>query len=99
MKGRGGSPVTVLFAFGSKLSGSEIERYKRHTDDQYPPCTVLCVLGKGYWFYDAASKDWLGLETLSEHPPFTEFCAFIAGFMNTLAAEETLMKPFRPATT
>lgn len=73
MKGRGGSPVTVLFAFGSKLSGSEIERYKRHTDDQYPPCTVLCVLGKGYWFYDAASKDWLGLETYRNIRPLQSF--------------------------
>lgn len=94
---RGGCPSTVLFAFGSDISGSELERYKKHTESQDPPCTVLCVLGKGYWFYDAASKNWFGQEALSEHAAFTEFCMFIGGFMNSLAAEETSMKPFHPA--
>lgn len=94
---QGGSlPSTVLFAFGSDISGSELDRYLRHTDDVDPPCTVLCVLGKGYWYYDQRDKAWHGLETSPTHPAFIEFCTFIAGLMNTLALEETSMKPFRP---
>lgn len=92
----GGLPSTVLFAFSSDITGSEIERYKKHTEDEHPPCTVLCVLGKGYWYYDAATKSWYGEEMTSETPLHLEFCMFITGFMNTLAAEETSMKPFSP---
>jgi hypothetical protein len=92
----GDLPSTVLFAFNSNISGSKIERYQKYTPDQHSPCSALCVLGKGYWFYDGATKQWYGQETLAELPPYTEFCMFITGFMNTLAAEETAMKPFRP---
>lgn len=92
----GGLPSTVLFAFSSDISGSEIERYKKHTEDEHPPCTVLCILGKGYWFYDAASQSWYGQETTPEMPLHLEFCMFITGFMNTLSAEETSIKPFTP---
>jgi hypothetical protein len=94
---KGGSlPATVLLAFSSDMSGSEIDRYKRYTKDEHPRCTVLCVLGKGYWFYDAKTKCWHGLEASSEFPAYTEFCMFITGFMNTLAAEETSITPFLP---
>jgi len=89
-------PSTVLFAFSSDTSGSEIDRYVRYTGDGRPPCTVLCVLGKGYWFYDAQSRNWYGQETVLGVPPYTEFCMFITGFMNTLAAEEVSMRPFEP---
>lgn len=90
------SPSTVLLAFRSDISGSEIERYKKHTPEDIPPCTVLCVLGKGYWFYDSKTKGWYGQEALSTHPEYMEFCLFIAGFMNTLAEEEMKMEPFLP---
>lgn len=92
----GGLPSTVLLAFGSDISGSELDRYRKHTESEHPPCTVLCVLGKGYWFYDAKTKSWYGQEISTGWTPFTEFCMFISGFMNTLAAEETSMRPFRP---
>ncbi len=89
-------PTTVLFAFGSDISGSEIERYRKHTEVDFPPCTVLCVLGKGYWFYSSETKSWHGQECGVDLPPFTEFCMFITGFMNTLAAEESSIRPFQP---
>lgn len=92
----GAMPSTVLLAFGSDISGSELDRYLKHTKGEQPPCTVLCVLGKGYWFFDARTKSWYGQESTAERPPFTEFCMFITGFMNTLAAEETSIKPFLP---
>jgi len=92
----GGLPATVLLSFASDITGSEIERYKKHTEDEHPPCTVLCVLGKGYWYYDANTKCWNGQETSTLAPQCIEFCMFIAGFMNTLAVEETSLKPFLP---
>ncbi|BBP67898.1 hypothetical protein PHLH5_54390 [Pseudomonas sp. Cab53] len=92
----GALPATVLLAFNSDITSSEIDRYKRHTQDESPPCTVLCVLGKGYWYYDFASRDWYGLEANSDFPPFVEFGMFITGLMNTLSSEETAIRPFNP---
>lgn len=94
---RGGAlPSTVLLAFASDIVGSELERYLQHTPDDAPPCTVLCVLGKGYWFYDATTRAWHGQETTAGQPLHLEFCMFITGLMNTLSSEETSMKPFQP---
>ncbi|HEV2270833.1 MAG TPA: DUF6602 domain-containing protein [Steroidobacteraceae bacterium] len=94
---RGGSlPTTVLFAFRSDISGAELDRYRKYTRDENPPCSVLCVLGKGYWFYHAQKKNWYGQDTPPPLPAHTEFAMFITGFMNTLASEETSLRPFRP---
>lgn len=91
---RGGiHPSTVLFAFGSDIQGSEIERYLKYTDNKNPPCVVLCVLGKGYWWYH--EKNWYGRDT-SSLAPYTEFCWFMGGFMNSLSREETSLRPFHP---
>jgi hypothetical protein len=92
----GNAITTVLFAFASDIASAELERYPKHTDDEYPPCTVLCVLGKGYWFYDFRKKSWFGDEAHAGSPPFTEFCTFIAGLMNSLAAEEMSLFSFSP---
>lgn len=89
----GPRPVAVLFAFGSDVSGSEIERFLKYESAEHPACTVLCVLGKGYWFF--SNGQWHGL-AVSEDKPNFEFCSFITGFMNTLAAEETTMRGFNP---
>lgn len=94
---KGGSlPTTVLFAFGSDIQGSEITRYMRITENGDPPCTVLCVLGKGYWFYNHDTKRWYGIERSEKDPAYAEFAWFVLGLMNTLAKEETSIKPFRP---
>jgi hypothetical protein len=92
---RGPAPATVLLAFGSDMRGSEIERYIRHTPDEFPPCMTLCVLGRGYWYYRPDTKSWHGHDTHNERL-FVEFCMFIMGFMNTLAKEESSLKPFLP---
>ncbi|WP_342365569.1 DUF6602 domain-containing protein [Pseudomonas sp. CFBP 13727] len=88
-------PATVLFAFSSDISGSEIDRYLKYDPSDYPSATVLCVLGKGYWHWN---DGWHGVANSGSLPPMTEFAAFITGFMNTLAAEETSMRPFSPGT-
>lgn len=89
-------PATVLLAFSSDIAGSEIERYKKYTDDESPPCVALCILGKGYWWYDSITHAWCGQETVGLKPEYLEFPWFITGFMNTLASEETSIRPFWP---
>lgn len=89
----GGLPATVLFAFDSDVTGSEIERFLKYETSDFPATTVLCVLGKGYWFY--AGNAWHGQQA-SPDKPFHEFCMFITGFMNTLASEETIIRGFTP---
>jgi len=92
----GALPSTVLLAFSSDISGSEIDRYLKHTEGDTPPCSVICVLGKGYWFYEHGDKKWYGRERHEEDHESLEFCMFMTGFMNTLAGEETSMRPFAP---
>lgn len=64
----GRKPATVLLAFDSDISGSEIERYLKHTEIKPPPCIALCVLGKGYWFW--RENEWYGQETTPDDPAF-----------------------------
>ena len=91
----GSLPATVLFAFGSDISGSEIDRYLRYNPASPPPCTVLCVLGKGYWVY-GQDGGWHGIDTSGSAEHFQEFAFFITGLMNTLAAEELTFGTFNP---
>lgn len=90
----GPMPASVLFAFSSDIVGDELERYIRHTEDNSPPCTVLCVLGKGYWWY--ASGKWHGVRCVPNMPPFAEYAGFVTGLMNTLSSEECSIRPFNP---
>ncbi|MEM4990010.1 DUF6602 domain-containing protein [Collimonas sp. H4R21] len=87
-------PSAILLAFSSDIVGDELERYLKHTDDSSPPCTILCVLGKGYWWY--VSGQWHGMRCVPSMPPFTEYASFITGLMNTLSSEECSIRPFNP---
>jgi hypothetical protein len=89
------APVTVLFAFSSDISGIEIDRFLKYESASNPSTIVLCVLGKGYWFF--VDGKWHG-EAASAEQPYREFTMFITGFMNTLAGEETTMRGFNPGT-
>jgi hypothetical protein len=91
----GGTPTNVLFAFGSDISGSEINRFLKYDTYENPACMVLVVLGKGYWFYSSDDKKWCGVDT-SEQADFSEFVYFITGLMNTLSAEESTIRGFVP---
>lgn len=86
-------PATVLFAFSSDIPGSELDRYLKYDDSEYPAASVLCVLGKGYWHWN---EGWHGVINNGKLPEMTEFACFVTGFMNTLAAEETSFRPFSP---
>lgn len=86
-------PSTVLFAFSSDISGNELDRYLKYDSEIYPSATVLCILGKGYWHW---SEGWHGVINDGSLPEMAEFATFITGFMNTLASEETSIRPFLP---
>ncbi|RKP46858.1 DUF6602 domain-containing protein [Trinickia fusca] len=90
----GSMPATVLLAFSSDIAGDELERYLKYTEDHFPPCVVLCVLGKGYWFF--ADGKWHGAQVVPNMPPYAEFALFITGLMNTLSSEECTIRPFNP---
>ena len=91
----GGLPANVLFAFGSDISGSEIDRFLKYDSYEYPATVALVVLGKGYWFYYPDEKKWYGADT-SEKGDCSEFVFFMTGFMNTLSREESTMRGFSP---
>ncbi len=91
----GALPANVLFAFGSDITGSEIERFLKYDSYEYPASIALVVLGKGYWFYDCDDRKWYGCDT-SDKGDLSEFVFFMTGFMNTLSAEESTMRGFNP---
>ena len=88
-------PATILFAFGSDISGHELERYLKYDPAEEPSFTGLLVLGKGYWFW-LKNKGWFGatVEDFSEEQGI--FALFIAGFTNTLASQEAMIRAFAP---
>jgi len=88
-------PSNVIFAFGSDISGSEIDRFFKYESYDSPSTTALVVLGKGYWFYDWNEKKWFGVDT-SQVNDLSEFVFFMTGFMNTLSREESTMRGFNP---
>ena len=90
------NPTYVIFAFGSDISSSEIERYVQYDPEAPPICTVLCVLGKGYWAFSGIQNTWCGIDTTKEKVKYKEFAGFITGFMNSLASDEPLTYPFCP---
>lgn len=90
-----GKPTNVLFAFDSDISGSEIERYLKYDSKEPRICSVLCVIGKGYWSFGGKNL-WYGFESKDHPTQYAEFCSFITGFMNSLAIEESQFPLFMP---
>jgi hypothetical protein len=83
--------IPVLFAFSTDLSESgktEIERYREHDDvaDQSPIIPVLCVPGRGYWWFKPSEPDkkWIHHPPTGEHD---EVIDFIGGLANTIPVE------------
>jgi hypothetical protein len=84
----GKSINTVLFAFDSDLTiQDELERYKKYdTDaDSKPAVNILCIVGKGYWFF--ANDRW---NTLAEEYSLDQVLWFTAGVLNTLPIMDKL---------
>ncbi len=90
-------PSAVLFAFGSDIKGSEIERFRKYNQGLHVPCTCICVLGKGYWIQGSDGK-WAGHSRGPGDPDALEFCQLITGVMNTLVSKSLEFRPFSPGT-
>lgn len=88
-------PASVLFAFSSDIKGLEIDRYLKYDTYESSSSKVLCVLGKGYWYYNVNTSTWYSYDT-SNFNGYPEFICFITGFMNTLSKEESTIRSFTP---
>lgn len=79
------SVVPTLFAFESDLSpnASDGARYLQRDAESHsnPALRVVCVVGRGYWRFDAANGKWLFHEPSSDSD---EVIDFLSGIANTL---------------
>jgi hypothetical protein len=85
-RGNKSPAVSVFFAFGSDLSPegkSEFDRYKRldSTWKDDPIIKVMCVVGRGYWYFSAENR-WLYQPATST---FDEMLILVSHIVNTLA--------------
>lgn len=83
--------LPVFFAFGSDLLDfglSELERYAKYDPEWEidPILRVICIIGKGYWYYNYNYKRWVSYPSTTMHD---EVIAFISGVVNTLAEANT----------
>lgn len=73
--------VNVLFAFGTDLSESgksEIERYVEIDPGTDPLIPVLCVQGRGYWFYKHTESRWVPRTITDNHEEMLDFLGNLA---------------------
>ncbi|UJW85275.1 DUF6602 domain-containing protein [Devosia sp. SL43] len=77
-------PVSAMFAFGSDLAPngqSEIERYRTYDEkaNEDPAVQVICVVGRGYWYFDR--QGWRFLEASED---LREVMMLLGGTANTI---------------
>lgn len=85
------SIVPAFFAFDSDLADSglsELKRYAKYDSnwEQDPILRAICVVGKGYWYYDLKSHVW------KEYPAtkvYDEVIGLVSGIINTLSSYQT----------
>ena len=98
-------PIPVLFAFDTDLSGSgcgksELDRYAEKDPDAYtqPAISVICVAGRGYWWFSDKDKggDGLAWRSLPSQDYYQEVLAFVGRFANTIypALDDRAKVPF-----
>ena len=77
----------MLFAFESDLSesSSELERYARYDTNwsSDPVFHVICVVGRGYWYHESPSNDWIFHQPSEDHD---EVIDLISGIVNSLVS-------------
>jgi hypothetical protein len=74
--------IPTLFAFDSDLNPqgrNEIDRY-RDIEKGEPPLKAICVVGRGYWYWDAYREEWGVWPRTYE---FEEVVGYLSGVMNT----------------
>jgi hypothetical protein len=88
-------PVLLsLFGFNSDLTNSgitEIERYAKYDPNWNinPVLRVICVVGKGYWYFRFAVSCWVIHPTTEAHD---EVVDFVGGISNSLATKLDVRK-------
>lgn len=90
LQSMGYTNMTVCFAYNTDIKGNELERYIS-LDEKFllnPPIKCLCVVGKGYYFFDCRVIGnshkycrWVGIESDGENK---EVVCLLAGIGNTL---------------
>ena len=78
--------IPALFGFSSDLAEggkSDLDRYLERDSGggSSPSITVICIVGRGYWWFKAAERRW------AFHPPTPEgdeVVDFVSGVINTL---------------
>lgn len=78
--------IPALFGFCSDLAPggkSDLERYfERDSEAASSPCiAVICIAGRGYWWFEAVDKHW---RFHSPTPEWDEVIDFMSGVINTL---------------
>lgn len=76
--------VNVLFAFDTDLAPSrksELERYIEIDPGTDPLIPVICVQGRGYWFYRHKEAKWVARINTEDHE---EMLDFLGNFANTV---------------
>ena len=71
------SEVFALDSDLSSLSKTEIDRYREIDSTDDPPLRAICVVGRGYWFYDGK---WRFVPPNDDHQ---EVLRFIVGLFDT----------------
>ncbi len=82
------APLSILLAFDSDLKGeysSELDRYLTLIQGSPFGLAALCVVGKGYWFWDTRTEKWDStvVGSASHEYQYQEVVEFVAGIMNT----------------
>ena len=93
-KGSGGDiehVIPCLFAFSSDLSGSgltELQRYEGILEQSSPALRAICVVGKGYWFFQ--SGKWHSILATDEYDEVIEFLGHIHGAYERVAKSRVI---------
>ena len=77
----------ILFGLTSDISGKdELARYAERDADwgRMPAVQVMCIVGRGYWFFDQQNKWWAYIPPSEDHMEVVEFLGHL---INSVQAE------------
>lgn len=93
-------PITAIFAYESDLSGdsqAEFKRFKKYSDEygnskfDIPKIRILCVVGKGYWYFAEQRFEgltrigWYWIPSKGSHE---EILGLVSGIFNSIRSEK-----------
>jgi hypothetical protein len=81
-----GDVKSVLFAYHTDMSQKDELDRLRENDEQAssdPALAAMCIVGKGYWYFDSHERRW---KESGPTPERDEVVEFVSGIVNTAAA-------------